>query len=168
MNQPKIPPKEISQVVPTTTAKESSNTTVINDTEEGVSFEIPKDWTKIAQPESGYPSYVSPQYSYLAMKLKGAFIAYNLNTPPSPNEQKSEEYLTFLKENYGWQGNTDWKTIVINGYSLLRQDMPENLLNKKTQIIGRVGNQFIDISFFDATNSYSDVFDAFLSSLKIN
>ncbi len=147
------------------------------DAEMKVSFNIRTDWQQSSVPESGYPSFISPDYKLQKglssenglgrFLISGAFIGYKVFLPPTGYENKPEEYLGLMKQGYNNTNDPNiWTEISLNGRSAFKRKsiMFPNGFN----VVGRVDNRFVDILFAQENQSYSGAFDQFLKSFKVN
>ncbi len=137
--------------------KTPSTSRTVSDTAMGVRFSIPKDWTASKLPESGYPSFVSPGYSYAAMKLKGAFVGYRAWTPDADYTGTTEELITSWKSTH-----RDVSEITISGTTAYSSSY-----GNRTTIFARINGRFVDIEYGDETGDYKPVFDEFLKSFVV-
>ncbi len=134
----------------------------VEEAQVGISFDVPENWKKSSEPESGTPSYTTQDFSSKSMRITGAYIAYDLYASPEGYVGVADEYLEVLKS-----GLTGWEEVTLDGYKVLTLTRTSETLNVDTMIIGKVGNKFLTIHFVDATGANQVVFNNFLKSLDI-
>lgn len=124
----------------------------------GLSFNVSESWTPGKLPESGYRGYFSPRYSFTAMRLRGAYIAYHRDRAPEEWVERPDEYFALMKSN-----GREWKETTLDG----RPALIRSANNNGYQVIARFDDTFIDILYGDETGEYKAVFDEFLRSFKV-
>ena len=130
----------------------------------GMSFDVPVNWIKSKEPQSGLPSYTTQDFSSKSMNVTGAYISYDIYAAPQGYLGTPDQYLESLKG-----GLTGWKDMTIDGYTVwIRTPLPGEPKFVGTQIIGKIDNRFIGLHFVDATNANQAAFDNFLMSLDIH
>jgi hypothetical protein len=130
----------------------------------GISFDIPNNWQKSTEPESGISSYTTENFSSKSMKITGAYIAYDLYTAPEGYKGTPDEYLNSLKSN-----PNKWNELMIDGYKafITTTDWPNQPGSINTEIVGKIGNRFLYIHFLDEKGSNQPQFDLFLKSVDL-
>jgi hypothetical protein len=157
-------PVATTTVATSTASNNASSETTYTDTALNIRFVVPSDWSKRTQSESGYPEFVSPDFSHVNLNdpLKGAYLAYNVYAVPDGYKDRPDSYLAALKKDSGWLGDERWQTISVGGYAMFEQHQPDG----RIALVGQAGDTFVDISFRDSTGTYLPVYQRFIATLS--